>query len=319
MVKQSGTVSVSGTTVTGTGTAFTTEFSAGERITFGDSTGTIKRTVGVISSITSDAEIILTASFDVTTETAVNSTYKYPLKSYVGNDSNDGTASDAAHALATITKAISLVPEIVNGYVVISIAPNTYNEDLDIRYVNGCGRIHFAAGPGIGWPTPLAITVNYVYAWLITPLLILGSITCADWFDIEDSTFAEIGKCCTIGGCFYMYNTTAKIDTCEATNCDNAINATNTSHIWVKDCTGTGNTTPLLADDGGIISIEGTVPTGSAISEEDESGKIIGLKHGTTAERPAWAPLNYCYIDDTIGKPIWCTSTGWMDATGTGV
>lgn len=43
------------------------------------------------------------------------------------------------------------------------------------------------------------------------------------------------------------------------------------------------------------------------------------VKSGATADRPTIAPVGAYYFDTTLSKPIWKTSTGWVDATGTSV
>ena len=45
---------------------------------------------------------------------------------------------------------------------------------------------------------------------------------------------------------------------------------------------------------------------------------------GTTAQRPAMAGYGvgargYCYFDTTLNKPIWWSSSAWVDATGAAV
>ena len=40
------------------------------------------------------------------------------------------------------------------------------------------------------------------------------------------------------------------------------------------------------------------------------------LRQGSTGERPATAKVGFQYFDTTLNKPIWKTSTGWVDATG---
>lgn len=39
---------------------------------------------------------------------------------------------------------------------------------------------------------------------------------------------------------------------------------------------------------------------------------------GTSANRPpvAIVPVGYCYLDKTLGKPIWKVGNKWVDATG---
>lgn len=66
-----------------------------------------------------------------------------------------------------------------------------------------------------------------------------------------------------------------------------AYNGGRGTSVWVKE-TGTGNT--------------GWAP--------------IGHPSGTTAQRPASPPVGLSYFDTTIGKPVWSTGSGWVDATG---
>lgn len=44
-------------------------------------------------------------------------------------------------------------------------------------------------------------------------------------------------------------------------------------------------------------------------------GVYMQIYHGTTSERPN-GPIGLCYFDETLNKPIWRGSNGWVDATG---
>lgn len=63
----------------------------------------------------------------------------------------------------------------------------------------------------------------------------------------------------------------------------------------------------------------------SVIIIEDATGKYLtqdgrrGVRSVTTATRPSSAPVGEAYYDETLSKPIWCTGSGWVDATGTAV
>lgn len=47
------------------------------------------------------------------------------------------------------------------------------------------------------------------------------------------------------------------------------------------------------------------------------TSSITTKYQGTTAERPANTTAGFCFFDTTLGKPIWKSSKGWVDATGT--
>lgn len=49
-----------------------------------------------------------------------------------------------------------------------------------------------------------------------------------------------------------------------------------------------------------------------------EQGTWIQTYHGTSGERPNGV-IGLQYFDETLNKPIWYTSTGWVDSTGTEV
>ena len=54
-----------------------------------------------------------------------------------GDDSNDGSANDAGHALLTIQKAIDLIPDLSAHMVHLHIADGTYNETVTIMNKHG--------------------------------------------------------------------------------------------------------------------------------------------------------------------------------------
>lgn len=49
-----------------------------------------------------------------------------------------------------------------------------------------------------------------------------------------------------------------------------------------------------------------------------DQGVYMQTYHGTSSERPN-APIGMMYFDETINKPIWKGSSGWVDATGAAV
>ena len=46
---------------------------------------------------------------------------------------------------------------------------------------------------------------------------------------------------------------------------------------------------------------------------------LRSLLRGTTANRPSISNPLEMYFDETLGKPIWNTGSGWVDANGTSV
>jgi hypothetical protein len=65
------------------------------------------------------------------------------------------------------------------------------------------------------------------------------------------------------------------------------------------------------------------VESSDRVGYQGSNGRVDALgnaftasKMGATSDRPTNVKVPYCYIDTTIGKPIWWNGTNWVDATG---
>jgi hypothetical protein len=153
-------VSTAGAGVTGTETLFTSELTVGDciHITDGDNDE-----VGMIDIITDDENLTLVDSLQYSYSGATVTAYR------TGNDSNDGSAPDSAHALATIQAAIDKVPALIKHEVVVIISPGDYGtEDLTISDKIVWGQGTFVVAP--------SIQTNPIYTIVksITILRVLG-------------------------------------------------------------------------------------------------------------------------------------------------
>lgn len=66
------------------------------------------------------------------------------------------------------------------------------------------------------------------------------------------------------------------------------------------------------------ISFRGGVQELSNMFRIYDQGVYMQTYHGTSGERPN-APIGMMYFDESINKPIWKSSSGWVDATGAAV
>jgi hypothetical protein len=273
-----GTAGTAGNGVTGIGTAFTSELTVGDciHITDGDN-----EEVGIIDIITDDENLTLVDSLQYSYSGATVTAYR------TGNDSNDGSAPDSAHALATIQAAIDKVPALIKHEVFVVVSPGDYSSEI-VRIRN---RIIWTGGSFT--VTPVIQTNPY---YIIVRQLIIGNVSggnsgmiiagmCVDE-DIQISSSSSIVLMevyATNDLSEHAAITVTLLSSVELVNCifDNHIDGIRAeffSRVFVQDCTSPiGNSQYGINSTSGSVVVDGggNTLTGSTANNYIESGGMI--------------------------------------------
>jgi hypothetical protein len=204
----------------------------------------------------------------------------YYVNASTGLDTNDGLTSGAA--FKTIAKAVSMLPQTIQHNVTIQLAPGTYAETVNLYGYNGGGTINIKGGNTLG--ESVNYIVKNVYTWLVLCRTVIMGITTNSTTDNHFQVY--ITSCTVIQNCnstivagnlhgvyangggtvnLYYNNFSYK---------GGALVASYGSTIISEGNTGSGNTTALIADRGGVIDKVGTQPTGTTAEIASNGGVI---------------------------------------------
>lgn len=188
-----------------------------------------------------------------------------------GNDANTGLANTAGGAFKTIQKAINSVPKHVDHLVNIYVAAGTYVEDVTIKDFNGSTEIFIYGGSSLVTAANYLVNSIYVYG-CVNQIYIQGFTaisTARPGFSFVNSVFGQLVYCRNVtsasgqSGANASNHSSARISACEFSNRNGGLEATQGSTIVSANNIGTGNQYGIYANDGGVISKEGTQPTGT--------------------------------------------------------
>jgi len=271
------TITAGDTTVTGNGTAFTAEFSAGDFIQL-DPTGNGEwRQISAIASAT-----------QLTLDEAVENDYAAVniSKSYEGNDANSGTAQDSTNALATITHALTHIEADKNNSIVIM--PRSYTAEDTITIDDSINM----AGTGITLQAEdhanrANVRIDSIFCYNTHKIKLL-QLRIVDNFDGYTGIYLAYVQ---EFECGYLYmdnadgNSTYGIN-CQASNGNiyystishrsTALECSQNAKVTVAGCSGTDNTLGLSASYGGFISRIPIDQFGSTTAESITDGGYIG-------------------------------------------
>jgi hypothetical protein len=196
-----------------------------------------------------------------------------------GNDNNDGLSNTAGGAFKTITKAISIIPHIVNHNFTINVADGTYNEVVTLEGKNGSGLCSLVGNPA----TPANVKVNSMILRRCTIAVVLNgfeSTTTTDngfTFNRVVGAFVSNLRCVTVsasfGGILIQFST-ATLTTSTFSNRSRGLDVQAASIVASENNSGTGNTTGLYAIQASKIGKNGTQPAGTT-SESSAGGAQI--------------------------------------------
>jgi hypothetical protein len=216
--------------------------------------------------------------------------YETPLKTtgnltfYVradGNDGNDGTADDAAHAFKTIGRAISKIPQIVNHSVQINVGAGDYSSEVIVLSgFYGKGTIFIYADTALSTTRSiLRIEVSncgmYIriigFNCIATNFASVRVLACP-WVYLQYINMVQAAP--GQQGLGVYYNSGVHITGCNISNKGNAIYAGQCSTVYSDNNTGGGNTTGLAPNQGATIVKNGTQP-GATTPESATLGGLI--------------------------------------------
>ncbi|MFD5022726.1 hypothetical protein ACFWMP_27890 [Paenibacillus sp. NPDC058367] len=190
-----------------------------------------------------------------------------------GSDSNTGLANTAAGAFKTITKAISLIPKMVNHKVIINIAAGTYSESV---IVSGLVTATDFSIIGSGVVNIVSLEVINCYGTInITGLT--ATTTTKDSFSSSSSARVVFTSCiATVVSTFASFwsgSSNVFINRCTISNRSVGISALAESMVYVGECTGVNNGIAYLSGYGSYLGYQSSVPSGAMVVQD--SGMLV--------------------------------------------
>lgn len=195
-----------------------------------------------------------------------------------GNDSNNGLSSSTA--LLTISKAISLLPLVINHKVTINVSIGIYNELVSVSGFVGKGSILLLGG------ATLAETINYKIN-NYEAINNVPRVHIAGFKAMSTTSMGILFENCSHGSSYYndvsevalgfpaacFRRTFGYISACNLGNHSAGLES-NLSNVCSNNNTGSGNTSGLYASYGGIIAKAGTQPGGTTAESQYNGGFI---------------------------------------------
>lgn len=195
-----------------------------------------------------------------------------------GSDSNNGLANTAGGAFKTISKAISVIPQIMNHDITVNIADGTYVETVSILGFSGSGTLTIQGNTA----TPDNVKVGRLVVDRCMILLLVNGVRPTTIVDsgisvsrVLDVRLTSCKVIDTAAGQDGIVATSAivSVTSCTITGRNRAILSTRNSRIWSTSNSGTGNVFGLFASGGDIIK-NGTQPAGTTAEFEEGGGDI---------------------------------------------
>lgn len=205
----------------------------------------------------------------------------YVLKT--GSDSNTGLANAAGGAFLTITKAISMIPQICNHTYTINVGAGTYNEDVTISGFSGKGTITLSGATAQTDTYIVNLIIVRKCSILITVKGFKSTTAAADAFYVEECMRVEFfylkadGSTPTMAGIRVV---SAKVYSYDSSfsNKGYALKVALNGELFSYSNVGTANFWAFSATEGGRISKIGSEPTGTSGSETANGGMIIPIE-----------------------------------------
>lgn len=202
-----------------------------------------------------------------------------------GNNSNDGSANDAAHALLTIQAAIDKLPKIINHAASIMVEAGTYNENVLIRGFTGFGTLTVMGSALYHPETHNVISITCTNNGILVDTIGFTLTKAESDFVAYRCLHIRLSYCRTISS---SVSTAAALTfsycgvelvSCVISNKAGqnqpTIEANFGAHVYVDGCSGTGNSVGVRALRGGRIAIKGNIPTATTAKVIASGGMII--------------------------------------------
>jgi hypothetical protein len=191
-----------------------------------------------------------------------------------GSDSNLGNSDTAAGAFKTITKALSLVPQIVNHDVKIIIRAGAYAESVILNGLIGYGLVSLL-GQGVVTVTNVAVNqcTNVLISGFTATLAATGAAYAA-----KAGGYVKFDSCTTtVAGNIVGFNIAAQsgiVSNCVISNKANAIAAQESATVFASANTGVGNNYAMVAAQGSKITVHGTTPNANTPAGTYDAGIV---------------------------------------------
>ena len=195
---------------------------------------------------------------------------------YVSTTGSD-TSGDGSQAApyATISRALSVIPRNLNGFIAsIYVAPGTYNQELNIyRYGNGILQIIGTTGDSVTIPKLSIINVQFLEVKNILLNIVGGQMETAN------STVVFQSPVSVSGGSYGVFANTASniifVGNLDVSNIAlNAIVSTNCSSVYIQTLTGSGIDIAFVCTKGGICAYGSNQSTSRVVQYTENGGRI---------------------------------------------
>jgi hypothetical protein len=183
-----------------------------------------------------------------------------------GNDNNNGLANTAAGAFKTISKAVSMIPQIVNHAVNVYVSPETYNENVRISGFSGKGHIYLNGAEG-QVDTHLVTSISVLES--TCPVNIRGfkgTITSTSPFYVRNCARVDLWYCKVDSAeenptsAFWYDGSKGSIVNCYASNRDSGVYCYNLSQVNVDNLSGVNLHYRYASDYASLLTYYGTTP-----------------------------------------------------------
>lgn len=201
-----------------------------------------------------------------------------------GSDSNNGLSNTSGGAFATIAKAKSVIPQIVNHNVDITVGAGTYSEPIDLRGFTGSGRIRILGAAGASSIVTYVFLNNQMAFTVIDNITASGLFTNLAAFTVQNAIRVNISNCVSTlsnaSAVGVVFNgAMGYVTGCTLSNKSAGIYVNSNGAVTSDTNTGTGNSYGLLAE-AGIVFKKGTQPTGTVFDDFVNGGIITsGVKN----------------------------------------
>lgn len=205
----------------------------------------------------------------------------YYVNATSGNDSNNGLTNGTA--FKTITKAISMIPQVVNHIVNINISAGAYNELVWVSGFTGSGRININGGTDL--TTAINYIINAMYILKCACTVALTGVSSSAISGVNSGFYVGSSIAAILNYCVDAVTATSKIGiladysfvsvySCQVSNKNVAIVARYNSKVYSDTNSGTGNTAGLQAVANGSIGKSSTQPSGITLEVTNQGGVI---------------------------------------------
>lgn len=235
-----------------------------------------------------------------------------------GNDNNTGLANTAGGAFKTISKAVSMIPQVINHEVRINVAAGTYAEEILLLGYSGAGNIIILGSTALD--TTRKITGRIVGQRCGCRIEFQGlNLTNVSTMTASYTSCVEVYmyKCLlnspnSSGYGIYGENSNIFANECSILGRLIAVYAHYGTEILAMNCSGSANMSAYQAGYGGNIQVSGSVIGATSTADVNEGGIVtigsMGIVNpwgDSTKETRPFGSLNHNPSAQTIAAGVW--------------